>query len=138
MRVRIRRFDEGFKSGARVTAGEQFRCWRHRRLLPFETSGAGSRLASRSAPLRYVPVGTMNLWPLQAKRCSLASSFSMAPPSSLFGPSCFDWNSKFSTTASADSCTAQANFRWLVPTFQASLTCWSDDDSQVVYAGLPG
>ena len=35
--------------------------------VPSETLGTDSRLAARSAPLRYVPVGTMNLWSLRVR-----------------------------------------------------------------------
>ncbi len=49
---------------------------------------------------------------------SLAPSRLMALPcSSLFGPSCFNWLLKFSTTASADFCVAQSRLHGLFLAF---------------------
>ena len=56
----------------------------------------------------------------------------------LFGPSCLDWISRNSTTASADFCLARTDSHRSVPTFQASLTRWSKRRLASRLADLPG
>ena len=150
MRVRIRRFDKvanvcAVASDAICSA----RYWTDRVLFQSETLTIDSRLVSQSTLALHRPVGLLNLWSpcfgsrefagLLAWRGSLASSRSKALPcSSSFGPSCLDWNSRISTTTSADPCTARTGFHRSVPRVQASLTCGSDTDTHVGHAGLPG
>ena len=99
------------------------------------------------APSRYVPVGTMDLWSPSRRRLNdtgrlarsgfLVTSSPMAPPwTSSFGPSRLDWTSRVGSMTSADSCSARGRFCGLVPSFQASLTHRSGDDTHAVSADL--
>ena len=108
-----------------------------------------SRLAARHAPLRSIPVGTVNLWSRYRRRLeiadrlaprgSLAVSVPVAPPcTSLFGPSRLDWTSRLGTMTSAEFCTARGGFHQRVPMFRASPTGRSDAWPRPDYADFPG
>jgi len=136
MRVRTRRFDKGWKSGAVVPSAEAASMLGSSRAAVLRNSGKQPKawfLAQRRRGTSRSGQWTCGLLDRARRRgrrgAPLASSRAMAPPcSSSFGPSRPHWVCGIGTTTSADFCLAHHGLHRGDPGFRASPTPWSGAD----------